>query len=84
MKRWILLTFSILAVIALCLIIWFVFPVIAIAGVEPFGNLWLRLALIVLLIAVFFGLLALNIYRHRKSCRTTSVQAKNCLKSCIM
>ena len=67
MKRWILLILSILAVIALCLIIWYVFPVIGVAGVEPFANLWLRLALIVLLIGVFFGLLALSIYKHRKS-----------------
>jgi len=67
MKRWITLVLSILALIALCLMIWFVLPLVAIAGVEPFGNAWLRMALIVLLLAIFFGLLAYNIHKHRQS-----------------
>ena len=67
MKRWIILIISILAVIALCALIWFVFPVIAFAGVEPFSNPWLRLALIILLLAGYFGWLAWSIYKHRRS-----------------
>jgi len=67
MKRWIILILSILAILVLCLIIWFVLPLVAIAGVEPFGNLWLRMVLIVLLLAIFFGLLAYNIHKHRQS-----------------
>ena len=69
MKRWIILIVSILAVIALCALIWFVLPVVAIAGVEPFTNPWLRLALIFVLLAGDFGWLAYSIYRHRQSAR---------------
>ena len=67
MKRWIILIASIVAVLALCLLIWFVLPLVAIAGIEPFGNAWLRLAMIVLLLAFYFGLLAYRIHKHRKS-----------------
>ena len=67
MKRWLALIASIIAVVALCLLIWFVLPVVAIAGVEPFGNAWLRLAMIILLLAAYFGLLAYRIHKQRKS-----------------
>jgi type VI secretion system protein ImpL len=67
MKRWIVLIFSIIGVLILCALIWFVLPVIAIAGIEPFLNGWLRLAMIVLLLATYFGILAYKIYRYRKS-----------------
>jgi type VI secretion system protein ImpL len=67
MKRWIVLTISIIAILILCALIWFVFPIIAFAGVAPFENMWLRLALIVLLLAGYFGWLAYKIYRHRQS-----------------
>ncbi len=67
MKRWIVLIFSIVAVLILCALIWFVLPVIAIAGVEPFLNGWLRLAMIVLLLAIYFGILTLKIHKYRKS-----------------
>lgn len=69
MKRWIILVVSILAVIALCALIWFVLPLVAIAGVEPFDNPWLRLALIFILLAGYFGWLAYSIHRHRQSAR---------------
>jgi type VI secretion system protein ImpL len=67
MKRWIILVISIIAILILCLLIWFVLPVVAIAGVAPFTNAWLRLAMIVLLLAVYFGYLAYKIYKHNKS-----------------
>ena len=67
MKKWVILTISLIAIITLCVLIWFVFPLIAIAGFEPFASGWLRLALIVLLLAIYFGLLAYNIYKHRQS-----------------
>lgn len=67
MKRWIVLAVSILGVICLCALIWFVFPLIAIAGVEPFANAWLRLALIIILLAVYFGMLAYRMYRNNQA-----------------
>ena len=67
MKRWLILAASLIAVLALCLLIWFVLPLVAIAGVEPFSNAWLRLAMIVLLLAAYFGFLAYRIHRARKS-----------------
>ncbi len=67
MKRWIILACSIIGILILCLLVWFVFPVIAFAGVEPFANAWLRLAIIVLLLGVYFGWLAYKIYKHRQS-----------------
>ena len=69
MKKWIILTISIIAVLILCVLIWFVFPVIAFAGVEPFANAWLRLALIVMLLACYFSYLAYQIYQHRQSAK---------------
>ena len=69
MKKWIILTISIIAVLILCILIWFVFPIIAFSGVEPFANLWLRLALIILLLACYFGYLAYKIYQHRQSAK---------------
>jgi len=67
MKRWLIFVTTLIAVILLCVLIWFVFPLIAIAGVEPFNNAWLRLAMIVLLLAVFFGILAYRIHKQRRS-----------------
>jgi type VI secretion system protein ImpL len=67
MKRWLILSASFIAVLLLCVLIWFVFPLVAIAGVEPFDNAWLRLAMIVLLLALFFGILAYRIHKQRKS-----------------
>lgn len=67
MKRWIVLAISVLAVIGACALIWFVFPLIAIADVEPFASAWLRLALIVILLAVYFGVLAYRVYRHNQA-----------------
>ena len=67
MKRWLIFIASLIAVILLCVLIWFVFPLIAIADFEPFNNAWLRLAMIVLLLAIFFGILAYRIHKQRKS-----------------
>jgi len=69
MKRWIILIVSILAVIALCAVIWFVLPLVAVAGIEPFDNPWLRLALMGLVLAIYFGWLAYRIYKHGQSAR---------------
>ena len=67
MKRGLIFAASLIAVVLLCILIWFVFPLVAIAGVEPFNNAWLRLAMIVLLLAIFFGILAFRIHKQRKS-----------------
>ncbi|QEN85233.1 type VI secretion system membrane subunit TssM [Labrys sp. KNU-23] len=69
MKRWIIFIVSFLAVIALCAVIWLVLPLVAVAGIEPFDNPWLRLALIGLLLAVYFCWLAYRIYKHGQSAR---------------
>jgi type VI secretion system protein ImpL len=69
MKRWIILFVSILAVLALCAVIWFVLPLVAVSGVEPFDNPWLRLALMGLVLALYFGWLAWRIYKHAQSAR---------------
>lgn len=72
MKRWLILIFSIFAILTLCILIWFGLPLIAIAGVEPFLNGWLRLAMIVLLLAIYFGVLAYKIHTYRKSSQELS------------
>lgn len=69
MKRWIIFIVSFLAVIALCAVIWLVLPLVSVAGIEPFDNPWLRLALIGLLLAVYFCWLAYRIYKHNQSAR---------------
>ena len=48
MKKWLIFAASCLGVVAICALIWFVFPLIAVAGVEPFASVWLRLALVLL------------------------------------
>lgn len=77
MKRWLILIFSIFAIITFCILIWFVLPLIAIAGVEPFLNGWLRLAMIVLLLAIYFGVLAYKIHNHRKASQELSQSLTN-------
>lgn len=67
MKRWIILICGIIGILALCAIIWFVFPLISIAGFEPFANTWLLLALIVIILAIYFALLAFSIVKHRRA-----------------
>ncbi len=67
MKRWIILVCGVIAILALCALIWFLFPLIAIAGVEPFANAWLRLAIIVVVLALYFSGLAYSIYKHRQA-----------------
>ena len=67
MKRWLIFAASVFGVAALCALIWFVFPMIAIGDVKPFASIWLQLALIVLVLAVFFGYHAWRFYKKRKA-----------------
>ncbi len=67
MKRWLVLSASIIGIAALAALIWFVFPLVAVAGVTPFESLWLRLALIVFVLAVFFGYHAWRFHKRRKA-----------------
>jgi type VI secretion system protein ImpL len=69
MKRWLIFLIGIIAVLMLCALIWFVLPVVSVAGVAPFENLWLRLALIVLLLAGYFGFMAFRIHKNRQAAR---------------
>jgi type VI secretion system protein ImpL len=67
MKKWLIFAASCLGVIALCALIWLVFPLIAVAGVEPFASVWLRLALVLLTVTIFAGVYAWKYYRGRKA-----------------
>ncbi|MBT9373084.1 type VI secretion system membrane subunit TssM [Rhizobium sp. CSW-27] len=49
------------AAVALTLVVWFAFPLIAFAGIAPFESAWFRLALIITIWALMIGILA---YRH--------------------
>ena len=69
MKRWVIFVVSFLAVVALCAVIWLVLPLVTVAGIEPFDSPWLRLALIGLLLAIYFCWLAYRIYKHGQSAR---------------
>jgi type VI secretion system protein ImpL len=60
-NKWVL---RFLGLIALALLIWFVGPLIAIAGFEPLGNLWVRIALIAIL---FLALLAALLWSRLKA-----------------
>jgi type VI secretion system protein ImpL len=67
MKQWLVFTASVIGIIALCAIIWFVFPIVAFADVRPFESAWLRLALILLILAIFSGYHAYKFYRRHSS-----------------
>lgn len=67
MKKWLIFAASCLGVAALCAIIWWVFPIIAFGEVEPFTSVWLRLALVTLVITIFAGYQAFKYYRQRKA-----------------
>ena len=69
MKKWLILAASIAAILILCVIIWFVFPLIAIAGVAPFESIWLRLFLIVLTLAIFIAWQAVKFYRKAQAAK---------------
>src|SRR5436305_6082575 len=67
MKKWIAFSTSIVGILALCPLIWFVFPIVAFADVRPFENAWLRLALILFILAIFSAYHAYKFYRRHKS-----------------
>jgi type VI secretion system protein ImpL len=69
MKKWLVLAAGIIAILILCVIIWWVFPLIAIAGVAPFESIWLRLFLIVLTLAIFVGWHAVKFYRNAQAAK---------------
>ena len=67
MKKWLIFAASCLGLAALCLIIWYIFPVVAIADVRPFAGVWLRLALVMLAVTLFCGFHAYCYYRKRSA-----------------
>jgi type VI secretion system protein ImpL len=67
MKKWLILTASCLGILALCAIIWWVLPIVSVAGVQPFASVWLRLALVMFIITIFAGFQAWKYYRQRKA-----------------
>lgn len=64
MKKWIVLAATIIALLILCVIIWFVFPLIGFGESRPFESIWLRLFLIVLSLAAFAGWQAFKFYKR--------------------
>jgi type VI secretion system protein ImpL len=69
MKKWLILAASIAAVLILCVIIWFVFPAIGFGESKPFESLWLRLFLILLTLAGFFGWQAYKFYKRANAAK---------------
>ena len=67
MKKWLIFIASCIGLIALCVLIWLVFPIIAFGDVRPFASVWLRLALVMLCITIFSGVYAWRYYRKRKA-----------------
>ena len=67
MKKWLITIASLIGVAALCVLVWFVFPIISFGGFSPFESVWLRLAIIVLIIAVFLGIVAYRFQKRRKA-----------------
>ena len=61
--RWVLL---LLGVIALLLVTWFVGPLIAIAGWTPLGRVWVRIAVIALVVVGFAARYGLRLWRTRQ------------------
>ena len=55
MKKWLIFAASCLGILALCAIIWWVFPIISFGTVRPLGSVWLRLALVMLVVTAFAG-----------------------------
>lgn len=67
MKKWLIFIASCLGILALCALIWWAFPLIAIADVRPFASVWLRLALVMLTITIFSGYHAWRYYKRSKA-----------------
>ncbi len=67
MKKWLIFTASCLGILALCAIIWWVFPIISFGTVRPFASVWLRLALVMFIITIFAGFQAWKYYKQRKA-----------------
>ncbi|RZM06585.1 MAG: type VI secretion system membrane subunit TssM, partial [Sphingomonas sp.] len=61
--RWVLL---LLGVIALLLVVWFVGPLIAIAGWAPLGRVWVRIAVIALVIVGLAARYGWGLWRTRQ------------------
>lgn len=64
LNKW---TLRLLGVVALSLLIWFLGPLIAIAGVAPLDNLWVRIALIAILFLIWLTALILARRRSEKA-----------------
>ena len=69
-----ILAASIIGILALCALIWLVFPIVAVGDVRPFASVWLRMALIVLVLASFFGFHAWRFYKKRKASAAIKVK----------
>src|SRR4051812_48533110 len=69
MKKWIALATSLIGIIALCALVWFVFPIIGFGEARPFESVWLRLALILFILALYCAYYAYRSYRRHKAAR---------------
>ncbi len=72
MRKWIVAAISVAGLVALCALIWFVSPLIGFGESRPFESVWLRLAVIVLILAVFFGVATYRLYRRRAAAQLIS------------
>ncbi|MFL5259018.1 MAG: type VI secretion system membrane subunit TssM [Hyphomicrobiales bacterium] len=67
MKKWLVLAASIIGILALCALVWFVFPIVAFADIRPFESPWIRGAIIFFILGIFCAYHAIRIYRRHKA-----------------
>jgi type VI secretion system protein ImpL len=67
MRKWLGTIFSVVGVLALAALIWFVGPLIAIAEVRPLTSAWVRIAIILVLVSVVFGYIAYTLHKRHKA-----------------
>jgi type VI secretion system protein ImpL len=65
MMKWLVVAASALGVLAICALVWFVFPIIGFSDIRPFESPWLRLAIIVFILAAYLGVFAYKLYKGR-------------------
>jgi type VI secretion system protein ImpL len=67
MMAWIRIAAILVGVLALAILIWFAGPLVAIGEVRPFDEVWPRLGLIVLVLAIAGIAIGLDIHKRRKA-----------------
>ncbi|WP_244427873.1 type VI secretion system membrane subunit TssM [Sinorhizobium fredii] len=64
---------SALAIVLVSLVVWFIGPMVVIGEFAPFDSVWVRLSVILMVWAIFLGILLYRYRQHRKAERALEV-----------